>query len=243
MRFLLALLAWPLVAEPLFNLFDCKGVESLCAAQFPGKPPMPDEESPYFEGGRVVVDGIDLGPAWGSSEGVDLIYGPINQFLALYVRGTQVIGHLTYNPQDFDGRVVSWLLDGTSAALTVTEITTSFPGERIADVSSNGHYVGAHNGQPFYDGLLLYPGEGQFKNWERWEDHLRTFTETSMMLRVNDAGQALALFGYFDPDSLPEDRMFLLSPVGVPVPPNLHTPEPGTLLLVGAGVLLLLRSR
>jgi hypothetical protein len=240
---LLAILALPLSAEPIFNLYECRGQEAGCLGMFPGEPAMRDGgddwRTRYVLGGRAVVNGYDLG------EGRD----PFNlvervTYLPLYHRGSVVVGW-RYEGADYDddGSLVKWLLGGNGESTILAEggIFGSSPG--IIDINSSGVAIGGSYGGPitpmFYDTEALTLEN--LRDEEMWRTRIAFFRYTTNLLRINDDGQVLATTMFWGENGETEERLILLSPVGTPVTAIIHNPEPSTLvylsgfwLLVGA---------
>lgn len=227
----LAFLALPLWAEPLYTLYDCSGQESACNALFPGTAAARED---FVVGGRVVVDGIDLGPARLAPIPTDA-----PTFAAFYHRGPWVIGRQYCCDGDEDGYLVRWLIEDSAATLFVSELSADYPG--ISDVNSSGQIVGAGNSGSlhYYDFAPLRHAlsNADIPSYLTYEDSPTEMTwGVDQMLRINNDGQAL--FTAQAPWWLPsETRLFLLSPIGAPAP-GLHTPEPSTVLLFGCGLLV-----
>lgn len=226
---LLTLIVLPLAAEPTFRLYDCTGVETQCSGLFPGTAAPFD--GPFVEGDRVVVNGVDLGPshAFGSPS-----------YQVAYVRGSVVYGFEFCCDGDGDGDVATWVLDGNGGAqLFRSQLPGSFGAEGFYDdINSNGLFVGrGANREDLYYGFELLTSilnETTIPRYLTYPDSPKAFLwHPEEFLRINDAGQAI--FTATAPPWLPsETRTFLLTPVGVAVP----IPEPATVLLFGAGLLV-----
>ena len=227
-------LSFPLSADPLFDLYNCKGRESTCLALFPGEAAKPDGGRywHYTLGDRVNVNGIDLGPAWlnqSSSEPT---------FAALYLRDSLVIGWQFCCDGDEDGHLVTWQIDNGTATLQPREYLS---GDRpyIRDVNSKGQFVGQLGplgGSPYINGEFLPAGP-------EFEPYMFSWSEDAQLVRINEEGHALGFATYVDVEAQSlERRMFVVAPAGQHVE-GLHAPEPSSLLLfAGAAVLIGLRE-
>lgn len=232
---LLALLALPLAADPLFKLYDCKGQESACTGMFPGSAAPFEDSAQYIQGDRLVVNGIDLG--------LSRVLGEVS-YSVIYNRDPWIIGweFCCDGAHDGDASLVRWFLDGGTATLY-----RGPGGAIIADASSSGHVIGAAPGfGAFYDEHGF--GPDNFQDYDLWASRIAYFDEGRItLLRINDAGQALgsAAFWTFSPDPnapATEERLFLLSPADN-LPRGLHSPEPSFAVLLGGLLVCLCASR
>ncbi len=213
-----------LLADPLFNLMDCTGREVKCSALFGPREPFPDP-SQYLVEGRVVVGGVDLGPAW-SPEATEVSYLPLLQ------TDSSFLAWAAYSGEDLDGWLVKCTLEGLT--YTIEDLGMNGDGPHIIrDINRHGEAIAnrfAGNG----NGAFI--NQGQIKLWmvgEEWWEKLPYWGDDTTLFRINDKGQILGstLFNY---NEVVTTNLFVLTPVGVDV----HTPEPGTWLLFLGGALL-----
>lgn len=240
-KLLLALLVASVLQASPYYLYDCSGIVAACTDLVPGNPTPRDggiHDNPFVVGGRVIITGHDLGPAYNG-------ISPVPTFAALYVSDEAVVGWMVHpNDHDLDGHVVKWLLGPGAPVFIDTGISGPGPGI-IRDVNSAGDVIGnfGNNDRPFVNDQVF--NIHMLVNPEYWESRISGFgfSGATELLRINEAGQILGTAQFWpDPAEIStanvrDTRLFLMSPTPVDFNP---IPEPGDSLLVlwGLGLMV-----